>query len=441
MSSSPILPIEILENIVDLLSDDRVSLLRWALVSRNFTARSQKYLFHRVRLGFPGTSENHFMSARISRFVDSLTPRLVRYIKHLSIYNYIESSVPWLGHDRKLALLLPKIEKLESFTLSGPRDVAANKLSPNLLSVLITMLASAEVSEFNLFEIDSFPIAFLGRYCPCIRSITFSLHRTSTPDSGDNLSLPHLRVPTNAGFVERVVLCAASTCFIAALYEETKLPGTCLSFARVQEIEVGSCDDSTLELIKKLLGDSAATPSLKKLSCNFREVSDFSLSNFMQELHLIWLPCSLRKLQIEILHETGAHFLDWLSVALLNSAEVEGGSRRPLEELVLVIHNKRFPDATATLWEAMDAQCAALDRALSVPAYAVALRRVDIFVEVAREFFYTPYAKTQQNLMEDEVFVSYFSRSIDDLYARLPRLRARGIVSVKWRIRRRGNAA
>ncbi|KAG5635382.1 hypothetical protein H0H81_011458 [Sphagnurus paluster] len=213
------------------------------------------------------------------------------------------------------------------------------------------------------------------------------------------------------------------------LHEATKLPGACLSFAHVEEIEVRARDKSTLLLATELFAESAASASLKRLVYDFRKDDCFTNIFFgtsIYNLDFFRLPPSLNKLHVEIPYENGPHFLGWLSAALQDGAE--GGDPRPLKELVLVIRKECSPTSSTrqnsgTPW---------IHSALRSTMHS-ACRHTQRAVEVGSKYFYPPYDETRERLMvEDAIPVSYLSNAIERLYARLPRLRARGILRVRW---------
>ncbi|KAG5635383.1 hypothetical protein H0H81_011459 [Sphagnurus paluster] len=447
MPPAPALLVEIVEHIVDLLSEDRASLLSCALVSHVFTAQSQKHLFNRVTLDF---TDPRYGPTRAVQFVTNLSPRLARYIEHLSIFNYMEK---YTRMDRKehlqdtlLRLLLPKISKLQSFTLHGSdADSATGDLSPHTASLLITMLASAEVSEFNLSVVKSFPVTLLARYCPRIRRISCFPDQYYDPRLQGALNLAHLPVPTEVGFVERVVLwdTGASLPVKSMLYDATMLPGACLSFAHLREIEVRGCKESTLRLAEKLFTESAASASIKSLTCDFGAATRGACFDILlgstYDLNFFRLPSSLSTLHVEIPDTKRAHFFSWLSAALFDSAE--GSSPCPLEELVLLIHEEKEispNDLPVTeVWDALPAQCATLDRALCMPAYTPYLRRVEIFIQTGSKYFCHSY-DMKYPPMKPDITKSYLSLTVEGMYARLPGLCARKVVSVRRLITQKG---
>uniref|UniRef100_A0A8H7XQL2 F-box domain-containing protein n=1 Tax=Psilocybe cubensis TaxID=181762 RepID=A0A8H7XQL2_PSICU len=132
METKSNIPSEIYEAILNNLHDDKESLVNCALISRQFTYRSQRLLFKRVVLDSPFQRSDKASSvfSPAETFLEAInhSPHLCRLVVDLQISDQRESSDPewtyseansWIRQDLAIAKILPLLSELENFSIIG----------------------------------------------------------------------------------------------------------------------------------------------------------------------------------------------------------------------------------------------------------------------------------------------------------------------------------
>ncbi|KAG5652710.1 hypothetical protein H0H81_004023 [Sphagnurus paluster] len=455
----PSFPSEIVYHNIDTLSNDKPTLLNCSLVSRLFGSTSQRCLFRTVELRFRDPHRDPGRSARIAQFIDVLTPWLASCIEHLKIIDYIEDwPMLWDGIDKKdrtrrtdrfLVQLLPKIHKLRSFTLSGSLEFETFLKAPSLalMTALIAMLSRAEVSDLTIMRFDRFPVALVALYCPRLRKIHFYnnfddiMMLPGIPSNDVEADTRHLDKELGSdflatreiGFLQHLVSHECSGPLAKMLYDASQHPVARLSLARMQEIDVWISDATTMQTTSNLIR-GCEPEFLKRIKCIFYRKEALWRGPERFNLDSLALPRGLSSLHVGIPYDSGAQFIGWLC-----------GASTSLADLVLVIRKESFPTIldAAGLWDGMTMELAALDRILGENASEGGLlSRVEVFIQVGPEMFYSLYESRDPSLppLEEVIPTVYLADAVCGLLARLPVLHARGVLRVRWLVTERQTA-
>ena len=156
--SSPILPQELVENIIDHLHDDPATLRSCALVSSAWLPASRYHIFHHVsiRLGQGAYLENTPCGGEARRLYQIVvsSPEIVPYICDLLIYKGVESPDPYLNRmtqEESLPLLrlLTNLRRLEFKNYD--RRLEELELVPRLIDSIFTASCLPSIVELRLF--------------------------------------------------------------------------------------------------------------------------------------------------------------------------------------------------------------------------------------------------------------------------------------------------
>jgi hypothetical protein len=202
------LPQELVDTVINWLSDDVESLRASSLVSRRFVAPSQKYLFSTIELCSkpqgklylpfqvqeaptqPRASTRRF----IAKFTDLLksSPHLASYVHSLTLSDDLSVTEhtlrpvsTWLsiGTSECLVALLPRLRQLQTFHIKGvwQYSTAWSHFNRHLRNAMMNMFRLKSLSSLSIHWIHNFPLAML-RSCSQLKHLDLRL-----PSVGDGL--------------------------------------------------------------------------------------------------------------------------------------------------------------------------------------------------------------------------------------------------------------
>ena len=216
--SRPCLPQELVDTIINWLSDDVESLRASSLVSRHFVSPSQKHLFSTIellsephcRLYLPSRAQKapaQFpTSTFIAKFADLLesSPHLASYVHRLILSDDLSEAKltlcpvsTWLsiGTSECLVAILPRLRKLQTFHILGvwQYKTAWSHFKPCLRDAMVTMFRLKSLSSLTIHWIHNFPLAML-RSCSQLKHLDLRLSSVSDDLDGGSESQELLRI-------------------------------------------------------------------------------------------------------------------------------------------------------------------------------------------------------------------------------------------------------
>lgn len=192
-------PVELLDAMIDLVSDDPVTLKACVLFSRSSLKTAQRHLFSAGQLDPPDAHHQHPNSCERFHNLISMSPHLANYVRHLSIIDgyhrigvqqmqneqftmwlatYLTSACRcgWITEDEVLPKVLPQLANIESLTLQIPNPLTQwGDLSTEVQNAFFT-ITRPRISQLEL----------LGAACllPSLKAASglksLSLYDTST---------------------------------------------------------------------------------------------------------------------------------------------------------------------------------------------------------------------------------------------------------------------
>ncbi|KAJ3510477.1 hypothetical protein NMY22_g15974 [Coprinellus aureogranulatus] len=171
------LPLELIESLIDHLSDDAASLKACALTSPILLATSQRRLFNTVVVAPPNTKPSPESSGRCTSPTTKLrellleSPHLRQYIQHLRLENVGDvtadangRSTHWLAQDSAFALLLPLLPAVKTLIWnSGVCGVNWYTLSPNTRQVLRRAFERWPLERFEVTAMFNLPLPLIKK--------------------------------------------------------------------------------------------------------------------------------------------------------------------------------------------------------------------------------------------------------------------------------------
>lgn len=162
------IPQDVIDNIVDELSDDTDALKNCALVSHSFCLPGRRHFFSTIRLDRPSLSRNLY--EQLSR---NWSIRV--YIRKLYILPASKSDdVYWFMTDRFCPLILGMLQKLELLSLGDKtsRFFCWDWVSSELQLALADQVRSPSLVEFKIFRCLRLPISVLSTLTLNLKKLT-----------------------------------------------------------------------------------------------------------------------------------------------------------------------------------------------------------------------------------------------------------------------------
>ncbi|KAG6899828.1 hypothetical protein C0993_006422 [Termitomyces sp. T159_Od127] len=156
--SLPILPPELIEQIIDQLHGAPLTLTCCALVCRAWLSRSRSHIFRRIILGPRETSRLFILFSRrrkpvLQILVDAIkaSPEIASYIQEVEVVEGVGTH-EWIANEPLLFLFLALAKNVTRFQLrhSATIPILWRTLSPEFKIALLQVLASPSLSEISL---------------------------------------------------------------------------------------------------------------------------------------------------------------------------------------------------------------------------------------------------------------------------------------------------
>lgn len=215
--SRPCLPQELVDTVINWLSDDVESLRASSLVSRRFVALSQKHLFSTIalrsepqcRLYLPFIAQEAPTQSPTSRIIAKFTdllessPHLASYVHSLVLSDDLSETghtlnpvSTWLsiGTSQCLVAILPRLRKLQTFHIQGvwQYSTAWSHFNAHLRNAMMNMFRLKSLSSLSIHWIHNFPLAML-RSCSQLKHLDLRLPSVSDDLDGERESQEFLR--------------------------------------------------------------------------------------------------------------------------------------------------------------------------------------------------------------------------------------------------------
>lgn len=228
----PTVPIELLDAMIDLVSDDPVTLKACALASRSTLRTAQRHLFAAVQLDPPTINAYHQHPNSCDKFHNliSVSPHLATYVRHLSIvdgYHRVSRKLmhdeqftmwlatfltsacrcAWVTEDEVLPKVLPQLANIKSLTIQIPNPLTQwGDLSTEVQNALFTTITRPQISKIEL----------LGAACllPSLKAASglksLSLYDKSTSMTFGQDSTPEVTETRDMCQLESLDICCGS---------------------------------------------------------------------------------------------------------------------------------------------------------------------------------------------------------------------------------------
>lgn len=187
--SSPTLPPELENIIINLLHDDRQALKACSLVCRDFVATGQKHLFTKIVLHRdPARPIFPSQTARLLQVLDS-SPHIAYLVESLDIIDNWADRVPqgeerlrlfltrtnrsvnWVSRDTHLPCILERTKNLKNISFSSAgRGTAWDTLLPAMQNAIRGVCASQGLTRLVLKNTDGFPLTLFNT-CPGLKHL------------------------------------------------------------------------------------------------------------------------------------------------------------------------------------------------------------------------------------------------------------------------------
>ncbi|RDB30188.1 hypothetical protein Hypma_012371 [Hypsizygus marmoreus] len=418
---------EIMDDVVDHLSDDTFALKHCSLVSQTFRPRSQMHLYSTIEIDFT-RSRRHGHKHPLWSFLNVLTPRLAYCIRNLSIVNYAEDVQNGGGEfgrreEHAFPLLFKQLHTLYSFRLLVEDDYdygsAPTKLSSSVTSALLAMIESTKVVELTLTNLGDFPVDKLTLHCPYLKRLMLRLNgEVKDEDVLVQARFPPMMIPQETtaekGHLETLEINVVSNSHLGILYATSKLPESRITLSHLRELSIAGHCLSTALLVSSIMADAIDT--LEQFTWAYE--ADFLLDDFGSDEMARAFPPNPLSLKVSFRHwhdEEPLH-LFWLYTGLKNT-------RRPcnrLEDIVILLTINPYADLIYTdFWINCYSWASSIDALLAGPEY-LNLRQVAIFVE------YSSLSGKQR------LPISYLEVLSMQLKEKLLLLLEKGVLSVQW---------
>ncbi|KAK0199627.1 hypothetical protein DFS33DRAFT_1387942 [Desarmillaria ectypa] len=179
--SAPILPPELMDQIIDALSDDVYSLTACAIASRQLVYRSRYHLFHAIRFEFiPHRSFNRCENFskkchNAASFVKSLT------LSEDNVW-YVGPSATWVASETQLPIALDMMKNLTSLRLVKVKLVDVNIIWPRVEEL--------EINECSVTNLGTFLSGFHRLHKLALREV--GIIEETSPSHAVSLDLEDL---------------------------------------------------------------------------------------------------------------------------------------------------------------------------------------------------------------------------------------------------------
>lgn len=168
MSTTSVLPWEMIDYILSFLRNDPHSLQACAKVNQDFHDLADRHFYHQITLhNFPPSDAYHTAAQLIQTLHAS--PHIAAYVKCLRIF--ITNPGMWKRFRvrsmkvEELAPILALLPQLTALSINGMRDGKINwhKLHSSFQTALIALVSSPHLTNITIHEIDAFPLLSLLR--------------------------------------------------------------------------------------------------------------------------------------------------------------------------------------------------------------------------------------------------------------------------------------
>ncbi|RDB26581.1 hypothetical protein Hypma_005656 [Hypsizygus marmoreus] len=430
-----VLPLEIVDAIIDELHDDPDSLKHCSLVSRQFVSRSQKHLFSFIEFVFPKKPMRAHHPAQRMLDIFRNNPGLARNVNHLHLKSYFEGFWDERAQeycrvaDETLPGLFICLNVLQTFSIDGAwgltnsRDLTdkrhLNDISPHLTSALFQMFRSTDVADITIENITNFPLGHIASTCPHLKrlsigdidsfyplddAIIYGSHLTFEDNVHEKLAL------STPGRLMTLQIDDRSVHAMEKLYAYTMLPHSHLTLSHVRELTLHGHKLSMREVAATVITDAASSLEEFSWDHNYHVV----FADFRYEPINFGKTTRLRILRFAFVHD--ARFepiqLFWVSQVLTATR-----GHNNLEEIILVL-NVDLDDVHDDQWRECTEWAPSFDSLLTSPGFDH-LRRVSFFIHFTEVDLEGPLP------MDEYVTIN------ERLEQRLPRLQEAGLLTVQ----------
>ncbi|KAK7064832.1 hypothetical protein R3P38DRAFT_3250359 [Favolaschia claudopus] len=316
------LPLEIIELIIDRLSEDRDALETCSLVALNWVRCTRSYLFSTAVL------ENTHSIPTLAELLESPLSTIVHAIRYLSIevsfrchFNREQANdyAPYLA---AISTRLPSLESLEFVQHS--LGVRSNRLSSEVTQIFLppwSCFQSIRTLVFRSVETSPHLLGFISSF-PNLRALEMNGVQSSLTSPGEQLL--HIPPPNMLQNV-RLSRCAAEE-VLDWLLSYASSSSTKLSTSMLQ---LGGISDQQITSIAKYL--TACGPILQHLSLSFRlSDRDFLSLDFCHNVSLRYL-----RLEPDLYFEVVSQLLCSIASTALEQIELVMPARGRLARLYL----------------------------------------------------------------------------------------------------------
>jgi hypothetical protein len=162
MSSTPSLPVEILDRIFYFLRDDIPALQSSANVSRNFADIVERHLYYHITLDGSETT-----AAQLSKLL-VVSPHIIAHVKSLRIILASKGFYYWLVSrsfkiEEEFASILPRLLHLTTVCLHAEmgRGIQWQTIRPKFQSAFVACIQSPTVLDVSVSGVHRFPLSLL----------------------------------------------------------------------------------------------------------------------------------------------------------------------------------------------------------------------------------------------------------------------------------------
>ncbi|KAG6919633.1 hypothetical protein DXG01_003497 [Tephrocybe rancida] len=284
--SLPILPQELISDIVDHLHDDPATLRSCAVVCREWLSHSRFHIFHRIVLQPPQPTRSFFTWTRKSaahlllRAIQR-SPEIASYIRDVDIVEGIGAG-EWMINERALVPLLLLMKNVQRFQLRRSAALSINwpALSWEFKSTILHILTSPSLCELNFGMLSFASSEELRRLLGYSKNLqAVSLDHLHIFESSDHLAPAGNDLDTSRVPLDALVLGARTSPLIVGCLLH---PQSMLDVASLRHLSISMSDN--FGEFARLLRSAVCLESLDLLLMSDSE--DYLLKlNFHEHLH------------------------------------------------------------------------------------------------------------------------------------------------------------